>query len=232
VTLRLSGAGAGYGNASVLWDVDLEIRSGEVTAVFGPNGAGKTTLLRALSGLLPLRTGTLRHDDEVVTAASTAQLARRGICHITEGRNVFDQLTVRDNLRMFAGRDAAAVDGAVEAFPVLGRRMSQVAGTMSGGEQQMLALARAYVTRPKIILLDEVSTGLAPLVLDEIFAFLGTLAATGAGLLVVEQFVERAMSIADRVCVLARGRIVSDTPAAELDRGAAFDSYLGIADPA
>jgi branched-chain amino acid transport system ATP-binding protein len=194
-----------------------------VVALLGPNGAGKTTLLSVASGALHARSGTVRLGSEDVTTLSTDQRVRRGLCHITEGRSVFPGLTVRDNLRMFGG----GIDRAVEAFPILRERMSQLAGTMSGGQQQMLALARAYARQAPLVLLDEVSMGLAPIVVDEIFEFLARLASEGSSLLIVEQYVAKALALADLVYVLVRGRVVMCGEPAELTDSEIFARYLG-----
>ena len=154
---------------------------------------------------------------------------RQGLCHVPEGRGVFRSLTVRENLRVFAGGDdREAFDRAVDAFPRLGERINQVAGTMSGGEQQMLALARAVVRTPRVVLLDEVSMGLAPLVVDEIFLFLERLAKEGCSLLVVEQYVEKALAFADYVYILSHGRLQFAGDPDELDVADVFGKYLGI----
>jgi branched-chain amino acid transport system ATP-binding protein len=229
--LRLEEAHAGYADTTVLRGIDFTVTSGEVAALLGPNGAGKSTLLRVLTGLVPLSAGRLYIDEVPVTAPTVQSLARRGVCHITEGRSIFDALTVRENIRLFSPRhrEAASLDRATLAFPILGRRLNQVAGTLSGGEQQMLALSRAYVCGPKIVLIDEASLGIAPVVLDEIFRFLSVLARDQVGLLIVEQYVQRALAIAQRAYVMARGALVFDGSAEELGRETAFDHYLGAA---
>jgi branched-chain amino acid transport system ATP-binding protein len=227
--LELSGITAGYGDTTVLRDVSLVVPAGRVVALLGPNGAGKTTLLSVASGLLRPRDGQILLDGEDMTGAPPEARARVGVCHVTEGRSVFRGLTVRDNLRMFAhaGQEDEGVERAVSAFPKLGQRLDQLAGTMSGGEQQMLALARAYSRRPEVVLLDEVSMGLAPIIVDDIFEFLGRVAAEGTALLIVEQYVRKAMQLADYVYVLARGRIVLLGEPSELEGTDLFARYLG-----
>lgn len=155
---------AGYGNNVVLRDVSLQVPAGSVVALLGANGAGKTTLLRVASGLLRPNDGTLHIDGHDVTGLRPNKLVAQGVCHVPEGRGIFPNLTVRDNLRVQirSGSEKEQIDRAVETFPSLGRRLSGLAGTMSGGEQQMLALARAYIQNPRLCLLDEVSMGLAP----------------------------------------------------------------------
>jgi branched-chain amino acid transport system ATP-binding protein len=227
--LELRGITAGYGDTVVLRDVDLVVPSGTAVALLGPNGAGKTTLLSVASGLVRPRSGTVLLDGGDVTLLSPDERVGRGLCHVTEGRSVFRALSVRDNLRMFArkGTDAASIEAAIEAFPRLGERLDQLAGTMSGGEQQMLALARAYVSGASVILLDEVSMGLAPIVVNEIFAFLDRLAAENRSLLVVEQYVSKALALADHVHLLSRGRIVFAGEPVELQGSDIFARYLG-----
>ncbi|HEV3363716.1 MAG TPA: ABC transporter ATP-binding protein [Acidimicrobiia bacterium] len=227
--LALDRITAGYGDTVVLRDVDLAVPAGRVIALLGANGAGKTTLLRVASGLLTPRTGRLVVDGTDRTGATPEALTAAGICHVPEGRGVFPSLTVRENLRLFcrSGDEDGALERAREAFPRLGERLDQVAGTMSGGEQQMLALARAYIGRPRFVLLDEVSMGLAPRVVDEIFEFLHRLAAEGCALLLVEQYVTKALALADHVYTLARGRIAFAGEPAELADDDVFASYLG-----
>jgi len=229
--LELRNVTAAYGDTVVLRDVSLVVPSGKVVALLGPNGAGKTTLLSVASGLLRARRGAVLVDDEDCTGAGPEERVGRGVCHITEGRSVFPGLTVADNLRMFAPRGGAdnAVERAVSAFPRLGERLGQLAGTMSGGEQQMLALSRAYAQQAPLIMLDEVSTGLAPIIVDEIFEFLGRLAAEGHSLLIVEQYVAKALALADIVYVLARGRMVFAGQLAEAQDTDILAHYLGAA---
>jgi branched-chain amino acid transport system ATP-binding protein len=227
--LTLEGITAGYGRTVVLRDVDIVVPDGRVVAMIGPNGAGKTTVLRVASGLLRPEQGRVLIDGRDVTGAAPHVLAAAGVCHVPEGRGVFPGLTVRDNLRLYAfpGEEGESVDKAVDAFPRLGERLNQVAGTMSGGEQQMLALARAYVRRPRVVLLDEVSMGLAPKIVDEIFEFLARLAREGASLLLVEQFVAKALGISHYVCLLNRGRLGFTGEPAELEGQDIFASYVG-----
>jgi branched-chain amino acid transport system ATP-binding protein len=227
--LELTNVQAGYGGVTVLRDLSLWVPRGSVVALLGPNGAGKTTTLRLASGLLRPTGGTMTLDAEPYPRSPDA-VARAGICHVPEGRGVFPSLTVKENLLVQArGRGIAdAVEKATAAFPRLGQRLSQVAGTMSGGEQQMLALAKAYVSRPTYVLLDEVSMGLAPKIVDEIFAFLRDLAARGTALLLVEQYVTRALEVADYVFLLNHGRVVFSGEPGELDGSAIFAEYMGV----
>jgi branched-chain amino acid transport system ATP-binding protein len=229
VRLVLDHITAGYGEAIAIRDVTLTVPSGTVVSLLGPNGAGKTTLLRVASGLLRPRFGRVLLDGTDLTGRSPAMFARAGICHVTEGRSIFPSLTVGENLRVFAGgRDMTVVRAkAVDAFPKLGKRLRQVAGTMSGGEQQMLALARAYVSEAPLVMLDEVSMGLAPIVVDEIFEFLARLVSAGTSLLLVEQYVSKALSIGDHVYVLSRGRTVFTGESVELEADDLAERYLG-----
>jgi branched-chain amino acid transport system ATP-binding protein len=209
---------AAYGRLEVLHGIDLEIADGELLAVLGANGAGKTTLLRAVSGLLRPTGGSVRLGGRDVTGLPAERLAGRlagGLAHVPEGRLVFPTLAVEDNLTLGAyarRRDRAAVaadrDRVLELFPRLRERLRQPAGTLSGGEQQMLAVGRGLMARPRLLVLDEPSLGLAPRVVAEIMAVLGRLrAAEGLTILLVEQNVHAAFSVADRVCVLDRGRV-------------------------
>ena len=229
--LELRDVWAGYGETTVLRGVDITVPRSSVVAVLGPNGAGKSTLLRAASGLIKVRRGSLHVDGDDVTGASPSGLVKRGLCHIPDPRGIFKSLSVQENLTLQAprGRAKDSIAKAVDAFPRLGERLNQRAGTMSGGEQQMLAVARAYVQDPTVVLLDEVSTGLAPVIVDEIFVFLEKIAAKGTALLLVEQFVHRALAIAEQVYVLDRGVIRLSGRASELTEEQIFHSYAGVA---
>ncbi|MFF2509277.1 ABC transporter ATP-binding protein [Streptomyces sp. NPDC058067] len=227
--LQLDGISAGYGGARVLRDVSLWLPPKSVVALLGTNGAGKTTLLRVASGLLAPTSGRLSVDGEDLTGKRPHTLARSGVCHVPEGRGVFPTLTVKENILIqAAGGDVGeAVERAVSVFPVLGQKLGQLAGSLSGGQQQMLALAHAYVTEADYVLLDEVSMGLAPVVVDEIFEFLGRLADDGRALLLVEQYVSRALELADYVYLMNRGRIEFAGEPGELDSDRLVAQYLG-----
>lgn len=229
--LELRGVHAGYAGTEVLRGVDLIVPDAVVVALLGANGAGKTTLLRVASGLLRAWSGQLVVDGEELTSAAPHELVAAGVCHIPEGRGVFRSLTVRENLAIYAaeGREDDAVERAVQVFPSLGRRLSFLAGQLSGGEQQMLALSRAYIQDARVVLLDEVSMGLAPRVVDEIFDFLAELAGRGTSLLLVEQYVTRALEVADWVYLLGRGEVVFAGEPGELDSDAVFNQYVGVA---
>ena len=233
LVLQLSNITAGYGRSTVLRDVTVEIPAGSIVALLGPNGAGKTTLLRTAAGLLRPATGTVRLNGAEVTRAAPHHRAKAGLCLIPEGRGIFRNLTVRENLRMQVppGAKAAAragLDRVLATFPVLRDRLGQTAGTMSGGQQQLLALARCYLTSPRVVLLDEVSMGLAPKVVDEIFAAIVTLAADGVALVLVEQYVNRALELAGSAVLLDRGTVAYAGPSRDLDEAAVLRGYLGV----
>ncbi|MBW3664693.1 MAG: ABC transporter ATP-binding protein [Actinobacteria bacterium] len=226
--IELDSVDAGYGSTTVLRDVSLRVHRGTVGALLGPNGAGKSTTLAVMSGLVSPRAGRVVLGGEDVTTAAPHDRQRRGLCHVPEGRGIFPSLTTRENLILLAAGDPDdAIERAVAAFPSLGRRLDLPAGMMSGGERQMLAVARAYVSHPEVILLDEVSLGLAPIVVDDIYTFLHGLREQGVTMLLVEQFIARALGFADEVWVMRQGRIAHHGPAADLDAEAVADLYLG-----
>jgi branched-chain amino acid transport system ATP-binding protein len=224
----------GYGAIRVLHGVSIEVRSGEAVAVIGSNGAGKTTLLRTISGLMRASSGTIRYDGIDVTRASTDRIVRLGISHCPEGRRVFGRLSVHDNL-VLGGVQRPAGDVAVdirrigELFPRLAERLDQPGGTLSGGEQQMLAVARALMAKPRLLILDEPSLGLAPLLVEHIFEVIAQLKSEGLTILLVEQNVHHALDLADRAYVLESGRITHAGAAAELRHDPRVESaYLGF----
>jgi branched-chain amino acid transport system ATP-binding protein len=232
--LEVVGLGAGYGIVEVLFGIDLVVDRGEVVVVLGANGAGKTTTLRAISGMIP-SSGAVRFDGAVVGGRRPDQLVRMGIAHVPQGRGTVTSLTVEENLRIGAYvRKDAEIDADIgrwyEMFPRLGERRDQLAGSMSGGEQQMLAIARALMSRPKLLLLDEPSLGLAPLVTHEVFDRLRTItSSTGTAVLLVEQNANLALDFAARAYVLEAGRIVVAGAAADLQGDAAIQkAYLGL----
>jgi branched-chain amino acid transport system ATP-binding protein len=227
--LELRGITAGYGSHTVLRDVDLVVPDNSVVALLGPNGAGKTTLLRVASGLLRPSAGQLLLDGQDVTGWPPHRLAGAGVCHVPEGRGIFRALSVRDNIRLQTNPDLDIdpVPAVTVAFPRLGERLAQRAGTMSGGEQQMLALSHAYVAGSSTVLLDEVSMGLAPKIIDDIFVYLHRMAERGAALLLVEQYVARALELADFVYILNKGRVEFVGEADELGEDEILASYLG-----
>ncbi|HKN40818.1 MAG TPA: ABC transporter ATP-binding protein [Acidimicrobiia bacterium] len=226
--LEVRGLRAGYGRAETIRSVDLAVPSAATVVLLGPNGAGKTTLLKTIAGLVDATGGEVRFQGRALTRAAPHVRARRGICLIPEGRGIFRRLSVRENLVVQAdgGAARAAVERAAALFAVLGRRLDQPAGTLSGGEQQMLALARAFVTDAPLILADELSMGLAPVVVDQIFAAVGVLRNEGRSVLLVEQYVERAVAVADYVYILNKGRVVFTGLPAECSSSAVFARYL------
>jgi branched-chain amino acid transport system ATP-binding protein len=219
---------AGYGPSIVLRDVSLQVPDDAVVAVVGPNGGGKTTLLRTISGVLAPTNGTMDYDGEDLTQWNVHERSRRGVCHIPEGRGIFPSLSVRENLLLQAprGQEHDAIEQAITAFPALGSRLRQTAGTLSGGEQQMLAMSRAYVCHPRLVLVDEPSLGLAPLIIDAIFTFLGNLRGQGVALLLVEQYVTRALALASHVYVMNRGRITFSGDPSQIDEDEMHAQYL------
>jgi branched-chain amino acid transport system ATP-binding protein len=228
-TLELKSVCASYDRTPVLRNIDFEVPAGSVVALLGANGAGKTTLLRVISGLLRPTAGDVTLDGSSLTGLRASQRARSGLCLIPEGRGIFRALTVRENLELFVPpwhQGPKDVEPAVAAFPVLGERLGQVAGSLSGGEQQMLSLSRAYLASPRIVLADELSMGLAPLVIEDIYQRLLRLNALGIGLLIVEQFVTRALEVADYVYVMVRGEIGWHGPRSELSEDVIASSYL------
>ncbi len=228
MTLRLDGITAGYGGTTVLRDLSLTVPTGKVVALLGPNGAGKTTLLRVASGQLRPDAGSITVDGIDRTGAPSETFAAHGVTLIPEGRGIFRSLSVRENVRLFAARgDDDAVDRVVSAFPRLGERLDQQAGTLSGGEQQMLALGRAHARPTEVLLLDEVSMGLAPQLVDSIYEALAELARTGVSLLVVEQFAAKALALADVVYLLAGGRVRFAGEADEVDDDVLSAGYFG-----
>lgn len=209
--LELRAVKAAYGKIQVLHGIDLVVPAGRVVVLLGPNGAGKSTTLKVASGQLPPSAGSLLIAGRLMNWVSPSALARVGVCTIPEGRGVFPNLTVRDNLRMatYAGASMRDVEATTyERFPRLGERRRQLAGTMSGGEQQMLAMARALTTDPAVLLLDELSMGLAPQIVEELYEQVAKIAALGVSILIVEQFAQTVMGVADAVGLMLSGRMV------------------------
>ncbi|MGW6333003.1 ABC transporter ATP-binding protein [Nocardia rhamnosiphila] len=228
--LELRDIRAAYGAITVLHGVDLSVRAGEVVALLGPNGAGKTTTLSVAAGVHPVAEGELRLGGRVVNGVDPRDLARAGVCLIPEGRGIFPNLTVRDNLLMmtFTGRPRAQIEEVAFArFPILAQRAEQTAGTLSGGEQQMLALARGLATDPAVLMLDELSMGLAPLVVGRLYEQVAEIARQGVAVLVVEQFAAAVLDIADSAAVLVRGRVEYQGPPDQGLRNELATLYLG-----
>jgi branched-chain amino acid transport system ATP-binding protein len=231
--LRLEGLDVYYGQIRALKDVSLEVRRGEIVALLGNNGAGKTTTLKTISGLLAPRQGRIHLEDRVLTSSPPHAVVGLGIGHVPEGRRIFNRLTVRENLIMgaFLRNDAGISDDLQRVFmlfPRLKERITQVAGTLSGGEQQMLAIGRALMGRPRLLLLDEPSMGLAPVLVEQIFDTIGAVNRQGTTILLVEQNAAMALSIAHRGYVLETGSVVLSGTAAELSENAEVRrAYLG-----
>ena len=228
--LELRGVRAAYDSVTVLHGVDLSVAAGQVVALLGPNGAGKTTTLRIAAGVHPVQSGRLLLAGSDLAGAAPRDLARAGVCLIPEGRGVFPNLSIRDNLLMmtYTGRSRAQIEELTYArFPVLGKNASRAAGTLSGGEQQMLALARGLATDPAVLLLDELSMGLAPVVVSRLYEHVAEIARTGVAVLLVEQFATAALSIADHAAVLVRGRVALQGPPDAALRAELSDLYLG-----
>ena len=227
--LELRDVHAAYGSIEVLYGVDLAVPKGSVVAILGPNGGGKSTTLKVIAGLLPATHGEVRLAGRVVNGASPDELARRGLCLIPEGRGVFPNLTVRENLWMVTQTGARLSDVeeiAYTRFPRLGERRKQLAGTMSGGEQQMLAMARALSSNPAMLLLDELSMGLAPLVVAELYEIVAQVAKEGVSILVVEQFARTVLGIADWAAIMLHGKVTKVGRPAELEEELST-AYLG-----
>ena len=209
--LELRGVSAAYERVEVLHEVRLAVPAGKVFALLGPNGAGKTTLLRVASGRMKPSRGTVHVGGRDVTGMSPERLARYGVCSIPEGRGIFPNLTVTENLRMWTFRGGVrrsdVESSAYGRFPRLAERRRQLAGTLSGGEQQMLAMSRALSTNPSLLLLDEISMGLAPMIVSQLYELVGQIAAEGFSILLVEQFAQTALQVADRAAVMTQGRL-------------------------
>jgi branched-chain amino acid transport system ATP-binding protein len=227
--LELRGIRAAYGPIEVLHGVDLVVPQGTVVALLGPNGAGKTTTLRVAGGLHPAAGGDIIMAGRRVNGAKPDELARRGVCTVPEGKGVFPNLTVRENLRMatHAGVKLADVEAvAYQRFPRLAERRNQMAGRLSGGEQQMLAMARALTVRPALLLLDELSMGLAPLIVEDLYGLVANVAHEGVSILVVEQFAQTVLGVAGTAAIMLGGRIVRVGSPSEV-QAALSEAYLG-----
>ena len=230
--LEVKNLRAGYGAINILWDVSLNITGGRVTTIIGPNGAGKTTLLRAIMGMLPAMAGEILHDGQSLKGAKTWSLIERGLAMIPEGRMVFRDMSVEENLLMGAfpkaRRDAAAnnLERGYLLFPKLRERRKQLAGSLSGGEAQMLAMARGLMSEPRVLLIDEPSLGLAPVIVQEIFTIIETLKAEGKTIVLVEQNTRLAVKAADHVYLMQSGKVVLSQPAREVNLDQLHDVYF------
>ncbi|MYM94052.1 ABC transporter ATP-binding protein [Duganella vulcania] len=230
--LELDQVRAGYGAINVLWDVSMQVAAGKLTTIIGPNGAGKTTLLRAIMGLVPVGGGEIRLDGARLNGTPTWDMADRSVAMIPEGRMVFRDMSVEENLIMGAFHKShrahvkQRLEEAYEMFPRLRERRTQMAGSMSGGEAQMLAMARGLMSDPKLLLIDEPSLGLAPLVVNELFEILERLKAGGRTIILVEQNTERAVGVADHVYLMQSGRVALSQPASEVQLQHLHDLYF------
>lgn len=232
--LTITDLRAGYGERAIVDGVALQVAGGEIVAIIGHNGAGKSTLLRAVFNLVPWRTGVARLGDTDLLPLSPERLLGAGVAYVPQGRSIFPKLTIAENLRMggYSIRDAATLRERIEAvearFPRLAERSGQLAGTLSGGEQRMLEIARALLVRPRLVMLDEPSIGLAPKIVEEVFAIVRGLATSGVAVLMVEQNVKQALATADRACVMELGKIrLEDRAAALIGDPRVTRLYLG-----
>jgi branched-chain amino acid transport system ATP-binding protein len=232
--LEIDGLVAGYGGAPVLRGVSIAVAAGEVTAVLGANGVGKTTLNRAISGLIPCLGGQIRFDNEMISGRGPTAIVSCGLIHVPEGRKIFPNMSVRENLELGSYRRARAnrvrnIEKAFALFPRLKERTAQFAGTLSGGEQQMLAIGRGLMAEPKLLILDEPSLGLSPLLVEELFALIGRIAAEGLAVMLVEQNVVQSLELAARAYVLENGAVAMEGSGADLARDPALQkTYLGM----
>ena len=224
-----------YGAISAVHGVDLQVHAGEAVAIIGPNGAGKTSLLSAMAGIVRPAAGSIEIGGRPAASIPLPEMVRHGVALVPEGRNIFGSLTVMENLKLGATvrRDdgvAAEIARVVETFPVLGERRNQPAGQLSGGEQQMLAIARAMLSRPRLLMLDEPSLGLAPVIVDRVYELIRTIRAQGVAILLVEQNAERAFAVAERACIMSHGAFTLTGTPPEIRQSGAFDAaYFGVA---
>jgi branched-chain amino acid transport system ATP-binding protein len=235
--LEVDGVTSGYGKVEILHDLHIGVPEGTVVALLGPNGAGKTTTLRVISGTLPVWKGHVRYDGQRINGRTAFDIARRGVTLVPEGRGIFPGLDVRENLEIGVRAGGTGDNGesraermerVLETFPRLRERLSQRAGTLSGGEQQMLALSRAFLGNPRVLLMDEISMGLAPRIVEQLFESVNELRERGLTIVLVEQYLTYALRLADICYVLAKGRIEFVGEPAELrDSAALASSYLG-----
>lgn len=233
--LEVRGLNAGYGSFQALFDISLDVSAGEAVSVIGPNGAGKTTLLRAISGMIPLKSGNLKMEGRDLSEVKPHEIVELGIAHVPENRRLFPAMTVDENLKMgaFAKSSRAHLaerrEFVYSLFPRMKERSDQLAGTMSGGEQQMCAIGRALMSKPKLLLMDEPSAGLAPVIVQQVFELIRKIRAEGLTVLIVEQNVQQVLQVVDRAYLLESGAVVDSGNAAELMRSETIrKAYMGI----
>ena len=233
--LNLSQVNAGYGDFQALFDIDIDVNAGEAVAVIGPNGAGKSTLMRVISGMIPATKGTITMEGASVLDMPPHEIVGNGIAHVPENRRLFPRMTVQDNLRMgcyapqFRARFAERLEFVYELFPRMHERRDQMAGTMSGGEQQMCAIGRALMSDPKILLMDEPSAGLAPVIVQQVFELIKRIRGEGLTVLIVEQNVKQVLKVVDRAYILEAGTLrMSGTSAELLESPEIQKAFMGI----
>jgi branched-chain amino acid transport system ATP-binding protein len=233
--LELKGVNAGYGTFQALFDISLNVEAGEAVAVIGPNGAGKTTLMRVISGLIPARSGSLSMEGQSLTAVRPHRIVGLGIAHVPENRRLFARMTVEDNLRMGSFLKSARAQNkerlafVYELFPRLMERRKQLAGTLSGGEQQMCAIGRALMSGPKLLLMDEPSAGLAPVIVQQVFELVRRIRQEGYTVLIVEQNVQQVLRVVDRAYLLEAGSLIDSGNAADLMESETIrKAYIGV----
>ena len=233
--LRIDHIQVNYGSAPALWEVSLEVKSGELVAVIGPNGAGKTTLINAVMGLNPVKNGQIEWEGETISKLSPHLLCERGLALVPESRRLFTGMTVRENLELGAMHPAARAarertfEQVCDLFPAVRAKLDQVSGTLSGGQQQMVAIGRAMMALPRLLLLDEPSLGLSPVIVVEMFRAIESIHRSGTSVLLVEQNVSRALAISQRTYVLENGRVITSGESQELsNRPEIRKAYLGI----
>ena len=233
--LRIDQIQVNYGAAPALWEVSLEVKTGELVSVIGPNGAGKTTLINAVMGLNPLKSGKIVWEDETISKLSPHQLCEKGLALVPESRRLFTGMTVRENLELGAMHPAARAvrhrtfEQVCDLFPAVRAKLDQVSGTLSGGQQQMVAIGRAMMALPRLLLLDEPSLGVSPVIVVEMFRAIESINRSGTSVLLVEQNVSRALAISERTYVLENGRVITSGDSQELsNRPEIRKAYLGI----
>lgn len=234
--LSVRGLAAGYGKIGILHDIDFDVAAGEIVALLGPNGAGKSTLMRAISGLLPLTAGRVTFNGEDLSRTTPRAAARAGLVHVIEGHRVFTQQSVTDNL-LLAGYDVPwaerreRIDKALAWFPEIAAKAQERAGALSGGQQQMLVVAQGLVKQPRLLILDEPSAGLSPVLVDRVLAVAGQLRDQGTAIILVEQLVEKALALADRMYALVQGRVALQASTREADLAGRLErAYFGVSD--